>query len=190
MTLWSPAAILDAELDDGTLGTDPTDTDVIARNITLYRRRQRHRRHLRSRRHRPAVRLPRDPRQRGRRPARRPQRLRHLRRRRVVQLLFPPSLPPFSGTYGVFLTETVGDMEIALGHLEGRRLALDLPPARSSTRTTAALGDDSADVIGNTIDLAAFGDIGANDGTNDLEMDSQALRLRHASARARSATST
>ena len=35
VTLNSPAAVLDAELDNGTLGTDPTTTDVIGRNITI-----------------------------------------------------------------------------------------------------------------------------------------------------------
>ena len=80
------------------------------------------------------------------------------------------------GAYHVFMTETVGDMEIAFVISKGD-VSLTSLGGGLVDANNGGLGNDSADVIGDTIDLGAVGDIGARDGTNDLEINS--LRLPH-----------
>ena len=77
-------------------------------------------------------------------------------------------------TQGVFLTQTVGDMEIDTVTTKGDVSLVTRRGSLVDARNGGA-GDDAANVIGNTIDLkAVVGDIGDKGGSNDLEIDSSA----------------
>jgi hypothetical protein len=96
----------------------------------------------------------------------------------------PPFDPTNSGTLGVFLTETSGDMQIDTVNTKGdvslATVAGSLVDARKG-----GIGDDAANLIGNTINLfAAGGNIGNPNGNNDLEIDSQAYAYGTIGARA------
>ena len=172
VTLWSPGAILDAELDDGTLGTDPTDTDVIARNITLFAGNN----GIGGVSGHGGIGLPYDFLE-----------IQVNANGGALGVLNAFDISTGTAPYNVLFAAVAAAVLRHLrrvhardrrrhgdraGHLEGRRLA-DALVGSLVDANNGGLGDDSADVIGNTIDLAAFGDIGAKDGTNDLEIDSQ-----------------
>jgi hypothetical protein len=96
----------------------------------------------------------------------------------------PPFNPAGSGTYGVFLTETVGDMKIDTVDTHGD-VTLSTAAGSLVDARNGGAGDDAANVIGNTINLYALGgSIGSPaagaefnqsqlNGNNDLEIDSQ-----------------
>ena len=101
---------------------------------------------------------------------------------------FSDTSPPFdsaaSGTYGVFLTETAGDMKIDTVHTKGDVTLATAAGSLVDARSNGA-GDDTANVIGNTINLYAVGGNIGNPAAgaeynqaqlntnNDLEIDSQ-----------------
>jgi RTX calcium-binding nonapeptide repeat (4 copies) len=105
-----------------------------------------------------------------------------------------PFNPAGTGTYGVFLTETVGDMKIDIIQTKGD-VALSSVAGSLVDRSGGVGGDDAANVIGNTINLFAnggnIGDTTGGDitnpqanGNNDLEIDSQAYAYGRIAARA------
>ncbi|MGH6643760.1 MAG: hypothetical protein ACRED3_13800, partial [Bradyrhizobium sp.] len=111
---------------------------------------------------------------------------------------FTPGTAPFNpapaGTYGVFVTETVGDMEIDTVNTHGDVSLATVAGSLVDARNNGA-GDDAANVIGNTINLYAVGgNIGSPtggditnpqaNGNNDLEINSQAYAYGTIGARA------
>jgi len=87
--------------------------------------------------------------------------------------LSPPFDPAGVGTFGVFLTETLGDMKVDTVHSKGNASLATVAGSIVDARSGGA-GLDIAGVIGNTIDLyAKAGSIGDPSGGNDLEIDSQ-----------------
>src|SRR5262249_26214297 len=74
--------------------------------------------------------------------------------RAPFKVLSPPFSPAPSGTYGIFLTETIGDMKIDTVHTKGDVSLATVAGSLVDARNNGA-GDDLANVIGNTIDLFA-----------------------------------
>ena len=101
-------------------------------------------------------------------------------------------------TYGIFITEVVRGTELAallgaesVGDLEVDTVrtvgdvSLTTDPGSIVDARNGGLGDDAANVIGNTINLyAEGGNIGDHTGGNDLEIDSQAYAYGTIGARA------
>ncbi|HEX5279640.1 MAG TPA: hypothetical protein VFW28_06150 [Micropepsaceae bacterium] len=103
-----------------------------------------------------------------------------------------PFDPAGSGTYGVFLTQTSGDMEIDTVQTKGDVSLATVSGSLVDGRNGGA-GGDAAGVIGDSINLYANGgNIGQNGSvsdsqantTNDLEIDSQAYGYGTIAARA------
>ena len=186
VTLRSPAAILDAELDGGVLGTDPTPTDVSARNITMVAGNN----SIGGISGRGGIGLPYDFLE------------IHVNAdggdlgvlnafdtqvsgAAAYDLTLPlATLPPASKTFGIFINESIDDMQIdtvqSKGNVSLSTFAGSLLDARNG-----GSGDDTANVIGNTINLyAQRGSIGQDGGANDLEIDSQYYAAGTVGARA------
>ncbi len=98
--------------------------------------------------------------------------------------LSPPFDPAGTGTFGVFLTETAGDMEVDTVNTRGNASLATVAGSIVDARS-GGVGDDAANVIGNTVNLfARGGNIGDPSGNNDLEIDSQAYAYGTIGARA------
>jgi hypothetical protein len=98
--------------------------------------------------------------------------------------LSPPFDPAGTGTFGVFMTETAGDMEVDTVNTKGN-VSLATVSGSIVDARKGGMGDDAANVIGNTINLfAKGGNIGDPSGNNDLEIDSQAYAYGTIGARA------
>ena len=182
VTLNSPAAVLDAEADNGTLGTDPTTTDVLGRNITITAGNN----GIGGISGRGGVGTPND--------------FLEIQVNADGGALgvltvtdtaatrtgwsitpIPGNLPPVSGTYGVFMTQTSGDLElnrvVTSGDATLSTLAGSIRDARSGGTGDNTPGDP-ANVVANNIDLqstgGSIGDTPANpDATgDDVKIDS------------------
>ena len=96
-----------------------------------------------------------------------------------------PFDPANTGTFGVFLTETTGDMKIGTVKTQGDVTLATVAGSLVDARGVGGIGADGAGVIGNTINLfATGGNIGDPSGGNDLEIDSQAYGYGTVGARA------
>jgi hypothetical protein len=103
----------------------------------------------------------------------------------------PPHNPAGAGTFGIFMTETVGDMNVGLVHTKGD---VSLVTKVGSGSIVDAFDDEAADAIGNSIDLNANGgSIGDPSGgpgaahvtvlqVNDFDIDSHRCSRRATSA--------
>ncbi|MFN2609691.1 MAG: hypothetical protein ABR507_02275, partial [Actinomycetota bacterium] len=185
VTLNSPSAILDAELDAGALGTDPTSTDVIGRNITMTAGNN----GIGAVSGKGGVGTPNDfletnvDADGGALGVLTVTDTDAVRKTWNINSI-PSNLPPGTGTYGVFITETPGDMKVNRILTSGDVSLVTLSGSIVDARSGGA-GDNTplgvANVVANNIDLDANGgSIGAAQTNpdalgNDLKVDSSNL---------------
>ena len=156
VTLTSPARILDAESGTGVLGTDPTPTDVSGVNITMTAGTGTEFGGIGLKANFLEIDFD-----------------RNGVRGTITGRLTATDVAALTSSEGIFLTETAGDLNVARVHTVLGDVTLRTIVGTGSI--VDANNDAAADVIGNSITLDANGadaDIGAANGTNDLDIDS------------------